>query len=190
MMPAKKRYTDAELRAHKNARSAQRYRENKEKIAAYHAALHASRSNDADYMRKMAEKSAAYRMKNPDVVKLQNARRRAADPEKAKRESREWFALHPEKRVVYQQNRQARMRANGGIVSLDIKDKLMKAQRGRCACCRVDLKTVVVNLDHIIPIVLGGKNSDENIQLLCRTCNNQKYAKHPVDFMQQKGFLL
>jgi len=39
-MPAKKRFTDEELRARKNARTAQRYRENKEQIAAYHALLH------------------------------------------------------------------------------------------------------------------------------------------------------
>jgi len=41
-----------------------------------------------------------------------------------------------------------------------------------------------------MPLALGGANADDNIQLLRSTCNQQKHAKHPVDFMQQKGFLL
>lgn len=35
-----------------------------------------------------------------------------------------------------------------------------------------------------------GSNTDDNIQLLCKTCNLSKGAKHPIDFMQSKGFLL
>lgn len=35
-----------------------------------------------------------------------------------------------------------------------------------------------------------GTNTDDNIQLLRKLCNLQKSAKHPVDFMQQRGFLL
>lgn len=45
-------------------------------------------------------------------------------------------------------------------------------------------------MDHIMPLALGGTNTDDNIQLLCPTCNRSKHAKHPVDFMQQRGFLL
>ena len=41
-----------------------------------------------------------------------------------------------------------------------------------------------------MPIALGGKNVDDNVQLLCAACNLSKQAKHPVDFMQQRGFLL
>lgn len=46
------------------------------------------------------------------------------------------------------------------------------------------------HLDHIVPVAMGGPNIDENIQLLRQRCNNQKHSKHPVDFMQQRGFLL
>lgn len=41
-----------------------------------------------------------------------------------------------------------------------------------------------------MPLALGGANEDWNIQLLRQRCNNQKKAKHPVDFMQSKGYLL
>lgn len=45
-------------------------------------------------------------------------------------------------------------------------------------------------MDHIVPLALGGSNTDGNIQLLRATCNQQKHAKHPVVFMQERGFLL
>lgn len=36
----------------------------------------------------------------------------------------------------------------------------------------------------------GGANDKSNIQLLCPHCNLSKGAKHPVDFMQERGMLL
>lgn len=46
------------------------------------------------------------------------------------------------------------------------------------------------HLDHVMPLALGGSNTDDNMQLLRDRCNLQKHAKHPVDFMQERGFLL
>lgn len=189
-MGAPKLYTDEELRAHKNARTAARYRENKEKINAYHAALHASRKNDPEYMRKQREKSAAYRAANPEKIKELNAKRRREKPEETKKYQREWFSKNRDKAAVYQQNRRKRALANGCKLSVDIRSKLMKLQRGLCACCRESLTVKKPTLDHIFPLALGGSHTDDNVQLLCQQCNSQKYAKHPVDFMQEKGFLL
>lgn len=67
--------------------------------------------------------------------------------------------------------------------------RLYKLQRGKCACCGLPLGDDY-HLDHIMPLALGGTNTDDNIQLLRAKCNMQKSAKHPVDFMQQRGFLL
>ena len=96
-MPTPKRFTDEELRAHKNARAAQRYIENKEKISAYHSALHASKKSDPEYMKRLAEKSVAYRAAHPDYTKKMNAKRRADHPEREKARCREWFANNPDK---------------------------------------------------------------------------------------------
>ncbi len=45
-------------------------------------------------------------------------------------------------------------------------------------------------MDHVISLAAGGEHAPLNIQLLCKTCNLKKSAKHPVDFMQQMGKLL
>ena len=189
-MPQPKMFTDEELRARKNARTAQRYREKRDEISAYHKALNAEKSKDPAYRAAQSERAARYRAANPEQTKRQNAKRRAADPDLARRESREWFARNPERRAAYEQNRRAKKRARAGKLSANIIETLMAKQRGLCACCRVDLKLSGVHLDHVMPLALGGEHADKNMQLLCPPCNQQKHSKHPIDFMQQKGFLL
>lgn len=45
-----------------------------------------------------------------------------------------------------------------------------------CAECE---STANLTLDHIIPVSKGGTNEDENLQLLCRPCNNEKFVDSP-----------
>lgn len=187
-MPQPKRFTDEELRKRKNERSRQRYADNREVLSAKNAA--SARAWYARNKEQAVAASQAYRLKNPDKVKAQNAKRRAENPEKTRAEVRAWFADHPEKRAVYEQNRRAKKRERGGKLSPGIHQLLMELQAGKCACCRVSLKSVEIHLDHIQPLALGGAHADTNMQLLCRPCNQSKHAKDPVTFMQEKGYLL
>jgi rubrerythrin len=66
---------------------------------------------------------------------------------------------------------------------------ILGLQKWRCAVCRADLK-LGKHLDHVIPLAAGGKHEIGNFQWLCPDCNLAKSAKHPVDFMQSRGFLL
>lgn len=75
-------------------------------------------------------------------------------------------------------------RLPNGVISF-----LYKSQKGLCVICRVGLNQKY-HVDHITPIKLGGKHEKNNIQLLCPSCNVRKSAKHPIDFMQERGFLL
>lgn len=63
-------------------------------------------------------------------------------------------------------------------------------QRWKCAVCHGCLCRLGYHMDHIMPLAKGGQHTPGNIQLLCPTCNVRKSAKHPIDFMQQRGFLL
>ena len=131
----------------------------------------------------------AYRATNSEKMKAKSAAWKAANPEKARAGSAAWKAANPEMGRIYKQNRRARKLASGGKLSSDLADKLLKLQKGKCACCGLKLGKKY-HLDHIMPLALGGTNTDDNIQLLRSTCNQQKHAKHPIDFMQQRGFLL
>ncbi len=90
---------------------------------------------------------------------------------------------------IYNQSRKARKNGDGGKLSKGIVKKLFALQLGKCpSCgCRLDKKS---HLDHIVPLARGGRNEDSNMQLLHAICNLKKAAKHPVDFMQERGFLL
>jgi len=179
-----------EQRLRKNQKSRERYRQNKERIAQYHAEHYRKKSQDPEFKKMMAEKSAIYRKTNPDYVKQANKNRRLKNPEQERERCRKWFSLNPEKRVIYEQNRRAKKKANGGKLSPLIREKLFELQMGKCACCKAKVNLRNMHLDHVMPISKGGSHTDDNVQLLCQPCNQSKYAKHPIDFMQEMGFLL
>lgn len=116
------------------------------------------------------------------------------DKEKADARMHAWRKLNPkrlnENSRRQAHNRRARIREVGGRLSIGIAARLFELQRGKCACgCKQPLGDDY-HLDHRMPLALGGANEDWNIQLLRSTCNQQKHAKHPVDFMQSRGYLL
>src|SRR5574340_787097 len=110
-----------------------------------------------------------------------------ATKERRKEYRSRYCSENKDKFRAYTNNR--RRLAGGMKLSSDISSKLFKLQKGKCACCGKRLGDDY-HLDHIMPLALGGTNTDDNIQLLRAECNLQKHAKHPVEFMRQRGFLL
>lgn len=67
--------------------------------------------------------------------------------------------------------------------------RIGELQRWKCAICAVSVREKY-HVDHIMPLAKGGEHTPANLQLLCPSCNVRKSAKHPVDYMQSRGFLL
>ena len=133
---------------------------------------------------------AKWRSNNPEKHRATAAKSYAANRDKTLARLAKWAKANPEARRIYKQNRRARKLEAGGRLSSGLADKLFKLQRGKCACgCKQPLGDDC-HMDHIHPLALGGTNTDDNIQLLRARCNKQKGAKHPIDFMRQRGFLL
>lgn len=63
--------------------------------------------------------------------------------------------------------------------------RLRVHQNFRCACCGVPLLGKY-EVDHIHPIAKGGEdlNHPNNLQLLTKKCNGQKYMRDPIVFMR------
>jgi hypothetical protein len=141
---------------------------------------------------------------NKERVKANDAKRYAAKKEAIKEKMaiyyaensvairsrvKEWISNNHHLVKIYSHNRRAREKASGHKLSTGLQEKLLVLQKCKCACCGKPLGKSF-HLDHIMPLALGGPNNDENIQLLRDVCNLQKSAKHPIDFMQSRGFLL
>lgn len=134
------------------------------------------------------KRNAAWYMDNKDRHNSRcSERQRLASPEEIKAYKNVWRARNPDAGRRYGHNR--RSRENGQKLSRGIGEKLFSMQRGKCACCAASLDDGY-HIDHIMPLARGGSNTDDNVQLLCPFCNRSKGAKHPVDFMRQRGFLI
>lgn len=134
---------------------------------------------------KAIENHRAYYEANKEKVKSAVAKYQSENMEKIK----SWRKANPEKLKAIRQNRRAReLNAPGTHTSADIRE-LFTLQKGKCPVCKTSINDGY-HIDHVMPLARGGSNDKLNLQLLCQPCNNQKHAKHPIDFMQSKGFLL
>lgn len=131
----------------------------------------------------------AYQAANRHRTIARLKRWRQENPEKSREQGRRWRTDKPELNRIKANRYRARKLQAPGDFSPDIYQRLMSLQKRRCAVCSASLKGISPHLDHVMPLALGGSNTDDNAQLLCPSCNSSKNAKHPVDFMQECGFL-
>lgn len=58
-----------------------------------------------------------------------------------------------------------------------MKQKAYEKQSGICAICNKNFEIKEMDADHITPWSKGGKTNEENCQMLCKKCNQEKSAK-------------
>lgn len=184
----------AENREWNRERKAGYYARNAERLrAAYKANPYRQRAAAIKWRASNREKARAmdarYRANNAEKVRASRARWIEANKDRFYAITVEWRKNNPERVRILAQNRRDRSKVNGGVLTIGLRGKLYKLQRGKCACCGKPLGENY-HMDHIMPLSLGGMNIDSNIQLLRKVCNLQKHAKHPIKFMQERGFLL
>ncbi|RMD81991.1 MAG: HNH endonuclease [Lentisphaerae bacterium] len=57
---------------------------------------------------------------------------------------------------------------------------------GRCHYCGGTFKPSELTMDHVVPIVRGGKSTRTNVVPACRECNQDKGYHVPVDSLLDK----
>lgn len=135
------------------------------------------------------EYDRTWRAENPEKCKARSAKYYKENRDAVNARSAARYAKNPEITHAKSRNRRAKKAAADGSHSVSDINQLFTLQRCKCACCKSSIKDGY-HVDHIIPLVAGGSNDRLNLQLLCPSCNLSKGAKHPVDFMQQRGYLL
>lgn len=191
------RYSSGKCKCCVKAANSERYQKFKDIEKAKAAARYKASPNrvieqnkvwrDANKDRVNALERARY-AKNPSHKQASNAKWAMENQERNRERFAVWAANNRESRAITKQNRRAR--ESLGKLSRNLVNKLFELQRGKCACgCKRPLGADY-HLDHRMPLALGGSNTDDNMQLLRKVCNLQKSAKHPVAFMQSRGYLL
>lgn len=98
----------------------------------------------------------------------------------------EWQKQNYELRKIHVHNAITKRRGLVGRLTNNLVFGLLQKQEGRCVYCTA-LLALDFELDHIIPLSREGPNLDENIQLLCPTCNAQKGVLSHEEFRIKKG---
>ena len=186
--------------------------EHKERIAAKKRAYYlANRAKFKEKAKKQYEanpqkaidRAARWSKEHPEAVREIRAKRARANPEERRQACKRHREAHPEfhrKRLaqwrkqnpllvrLYGANRRARIKGSGGQITAEQIAALYAKQRGRCAACRKALKGQY-QLDHVMPLALGGEHTIENAQILCSRCNQSKHAMHPDAWAARTGRL-
>lgn len=73
----------------------------------------------------------------------------------------------------------------GRPITQDDINSLLDQQNGLCAYCQCKLDGNF-HVDHFVPLAKDGEHAADNIVLACSSCNLQKGALNPVEFMEKK----
>lgn len=132
------------------------------------------------YLRNRAKVIAAtkaWKLANPEAVKLSAARHRDTHNAAARR----WTAAHPEQAKEIQAAKRARNRL---VRTEKVKlETLRDKAAGHCGICKEELDSTLVfpnpystSIDHIVPLSKDGSHTLENLQLAHLQCNVRKGA--------------
>jgi 5-methylcytosine-specific restriction endonuclease McrA len=160
------------------------------------------RAYRAANVERIRERDRVYRIANADAIRARFRMRWLADSEKYTRRAREWHAANTSKlyaddpnhptlqrrrayaRAYYAANldayrvarhrRRARIKGNGGTFTVGELKAMRIECAGICFYCRSQHEPNDLTIDHVIPIVQGGRHEAANIVLACERCNKSK----------------
>jgi len=121
------------------------------------------------HRKKILAKAAFYWAQNHDVVCERQRNRYAAEPA-----YRAKVLLHAQAR---------RSAVANGTLTLEQWLGVYDFYEGHCVYCGKPGKT----LDHIVPLVRGGKHSVDNVVPACKSCNSKKRTRTPTEWYQSIG---
>jgi 5-methylcytosine-specific restriction enzyme A len=58
----------------------------------------------------------------------------------------------------------------------------MKCAAGKCYYCGREVPPQELTMDHIVPIIRGGKSAKNNLVPACKECNNNKKHFLPIEW--------
>ncbi len=69
-------------------------------------------------------------------------------------------------------------------ISGSIRYDILSKSKGVCVACGIKSTEALLDIDHIIPISMGGMTEPDNLQALCPKCNRGKRNRDEMDFLR------
>jgi hypothetical protein len=110
-----------------------------------------------------------------EITRISGRNWRKNNPEKQHLACNLWKKNNKTKSSIYENKRRAIKLKNGGSYTEKEWIELCHNFGNKCLAC--GKSNVKLTQDHVIPLVLGGSNSINNIQPLCKSCNCKKHKK-------------
>lgn len=182
-MALTKEQKEARAANHKAAVEQRKARAANHKGAGEQRAIRAKKT-EADKKEYMKAYRAAHKAEKAKQDKARNSdpARKAIALERAK----VWQKNNPHNVRVANLNHKALNRGATGKASSDITERRMEQQGGRCAYCHAILEETGYHIDHFYPISKHKIHDDANLLLACPSCNHEKSAQDPLDYIRSK----
>src|SRR5690606_31916768 len=156
------------------------YREHREQVLARTSAYH--REHPDVQRRAWRDYKQRHRERLLPLVRERAARWRAQNRARDVAASSRWRKNNPERHKAIIWRRNAKLRALKGSFTAEDWSALKARYDYRCLCCGRREPEIVLSVDHVVPISLGGSNTIDNIQPLCKPCNSSKGNRHTTDY--------
>lgn len=124
--------------------------------------------------------SADWLSKNAERYAETQAKWKRRNPEYSTLRARKYYATSSGRATVLASQHRRRARERNAPTDARYPEWVsMTLQMGLCFKCE---STEDLTVDHVVPLSLGGGNTADNLQPLCRRCNSSKSAKSCDDY--------
>ena len=130
-----------------------------------------------------AAKQREYRVQNHDAILEWHRGHYLKNRERVTERCRLYRLAHPEEGRAAWHRHRAKKLGNGGSHTAAEWRELCEQWGNRCLCCGA---TKDLTCDHVVPVKYGGRDSKDNLQLLCKSCNSRKGAK-TIDYRPREA---
>lgn len=131
--------------------------------------------NYKDDPEKFRKRSSEWKKGHREQVNKANTAYRDLNRDKVRIWDKNWYYANPEKaktnHSVAHGKRRALLKGSSGKISSKEWREVLSLYGNKCLCCGSKDNLA---MDHVIPIIIGGKNEVDNVQPLCKFCNSRK----------------
>lgn len=130
---------------------------------------------------RLSESKREYREENKEYIAAYLKQWRSENKERKAELDRQWRINNRDKRRVANAKRRAQARLSSGDVNADVVYQMVEDQQGLCAYCEVPLFGEF-HIDHMLPLIHGGRHEWQNIAISCPGCNLSKGSKTAEEY--------